>query len=53
MHTGLPVGRHGLYEWHVYEPSLRRVTPLLSSFAEDTARDTLATNGFDVQHIFP
>jgi hypothetical protein len=26
MHTGRPVGQHGLYEWHVYEPSLGTVT---------------------------
>jgi hypothetical protein len=25
MHTGLPVEAHGLYEWKVWEPSLRRV----------------------------
>jgi hypothetical protein len=29
MHTGRPVGAHGLYEWNVYEPSLDAVvTPL-------------------------
>ena len=26
MHTGRPVGEHGLYEWNVYEPSLDEVT---------------------------
>jgi Type I phosphodiesterase / nucleotide pyrophosphatase len=26
MHTGRPVGEHGLYEWHIYEPSLDAVT---------------------------
>jgi hypothetical protein len=25
MHTGRPVGEHGLYEWHVYEPTLDAV----------------------------
>ena len=25
MHTGRPVGEHGLYEWNVYEPSLDAV----------------------------
>jgi hypothetical protein len=30
MHTGRPVGEHGLYEWNVYEPSLDAVvTPIL------------------------
>ena len=34
MHTGLPVGRHGLYEWNVYEPALDAViTPLKFSYA--------------------
>jgi hypothetical protein len=30
MHTGRPVGEHGLYEWNVYEPALDAVViPLL------------------------
>jgi hypothetical protein len=34
MHTGLPVGEHGLYEWNVYEPALGRViTPLRFVYA--------------------
>jgi hypothetical protein len=34
MHTGLPVGVHGLYEWRVWEPSLARVViPLLDGLA--------------------
>ena len=42
MHTGRPLGEHGLYEWHVYEPELDAViTPLLFSFAGDDERDTL------------
>jgi predicted AlkP superfamily pyrophosphatase or phosphodiesterase len=42
MHTGRPVGEHGLYEWHVYEPALDAIiTPLLFSFAGDDGRDTL------------
>ena len=42
VHSGLPVSEHGLYEWHVYEPSLRRlITPLLFSFAGDGMRGTL------------
>jgi predicted AlkP superfamily pyrophosphatase or phosphodiesterase len=35
MHTGLPVGAHGLYEWNVLEPSLGRVViPLRTAFSE-------------------
>jgi hypothetical protein len=42
MHTGRPVAEHGLYEWNVYEPMVDAiVTPLLSSYAGDGARDTL------------
>jgi hypothetical protein len=34
MHTGRPVGEHGLYEWNVYEPSLGEVViPLRSDDA--------------------
>jgi type I phosphodiesterase/nucleotide pyrophosphatase len=34
MHTGRPVGAHGLYEWNVYEPSLGEVViPLRSDDA--------------------
>ena len=43
MHTGRPVGEHGLYEWNVYEPALDAiVTPLRFSFAGDGRPDTLA-----------
>jgi hypothetical protein len=48
MHTGRPVGEHGLYEWHVYEPALDAIiTPLLFSFAGDDERDTLRAAGLD------
>ena len=53
MHTGRPVGEHGLYEWHVYEPSLYRlVTPLLFSFAGDGMRGTLLGQ-IDPDELFP
>jgi hypothetical protein len=48
MHTGRPVGAHGLYEWNVYEPELDAiVTPLLFSYAGDDGRDTLRGSGLD------
>ena len=54
LHTGLPVGLHGLYEWNVYEPSLERViTPLRFSFAGDLEPDTLAAVGFEPQELLP
>jgi hypothetical protein len=41
MHTGRPVGEHGLYEWNVYEPTLGEVvTPILNA-RPGTRPDTL------------
>ena len=54
LHTGLPVGAHGLYEWNVLEPSLGRiVTPLRSAFAGDADGDGLVAAGFDVARLLP
>ena len=53
IHSGLPVAGHGLYEWHVYEPSLDRlITPLLFSFAGDGERGTLAGR-LEPDDLFP
>ncbi len=53
IHSGLTVAEHGLYEWHVYEPSLDRlITPLLFSFAGDGMRGTLLGH-IDPDAIFP
>ncbi|HUB77005.1 MAG TPA: alkaline phosphatase family protein, partial [Solirubrobacteraceae bacterium] len=36
IHTGAPVGEHGLYEWFVLEPSLERlIAPLPFAYAGD------------------
>jgi hypothetical protein len=43
MHTGLPVGDHGLYEWRVWEPSLGRVIVPL----------TIDEDGFDPRALLP
>jgi hypothetical protein len=54
LHTGLPVGEHGLYEWNVYDPALDAlVTPLLFSFAGDGGRDTLLRAGADPTVVLP
>jgi hypothetical protein len=54
LHTGRPVGEHGLYEWNIYEPALDAlVTPLLFSFAGDGERDTLRAAGIDPRAVFP
>jgi hypothetical protein len=54
MHTGLPVGEHGLYEWNVYEPALDAVViPLRFQRAGDDRPDTLAAAGLDPRVFIP
>jgi type I phosphodiesterase/nucleotide pyrophosphatase len=54
LHSGQPVGVHGVYEWHVYEPSLDRlITPLRFSFAGDAGRETLRATGLAPEDVFP
>ena len=54
IHSGVPVGEHGLYEWFVYEPRLDRlIAPLLFSFAGDARRETLHATGLTPEEIFP
>src|SRR5688500_15724720 len=46
MHTGTPVGTHGLYEWNVYEPALDAViTPILYARAGEWTPDGLRGSG--------
>ena len=54
LHSGVPVGEHGLYEWNVLEPSLGAlVTPLLFCYAGDAERDTLLRAGADPGFLRP
>ena len=54
IHSGLPLGEHGLYEWNVLEPSLNRlVTPLLFSFAGDDRPGTLFDAGMTAHDLYP
>lgn len=54
MHTGLPVGAHGLYEWVVYEPALDAViTPILFSRAGDLTPGTLCASGIEMSDVMP
>ncbi len=54
LHTGMPVGEHGVFEWYYYEPSLDAlIAPLLFSFAGTRQRDTLKSVGAKPQRLFP
>lgn len=54
LHSGLPPGQSGVYEWQFYEPSLDAVVePLPFSFAGDDARETLAQAGVHPATLLP
>jgi predicted AlkP superfamily pyrophosphatase or phosphodiesterase len=54
IHTGLPVGESGVFEWYYYEPTLDRIiAPLLFSGAGETARDTLKNSGVNPASLYP
>ena len=54
LHTGRPVGEHGLFEWIYYEPSLGKViAPLLFSFSGTSERDTLKSAGVKPRNLYP
>ncbi|HEX9373769.1 MAG TPA: alkaline phosphatase family protein [Roseiflexaceae bacterium] len=54
IHTGLPVGQSGVYEWFYYEPQLDAlIAPLLFSFARDSKRNTLARAGVPAEALYP
>jgi hypothetical protein len=54
MHSGLPVGEHGLYEWRVLEPSAgRTIIPLMSAWADEGSRDGLRAAGVGPERYVP
>ncbi|HSJ90094.1 MAG TPA: alkaline phosphatase family protein [Anaerolineales bacterium] len=54
IHTGLPVGFSGIYEWYFYEPLLDQViAPLLFSYSGTTERDTLKPSGIQPAVLYP
>jgi hypothetical protein len=54
LHTGLPVGEHGFFEWTYYEPTLDAlIAPLLFSFSGTGDRDTLKAAGAKPRKLFP
>lgn len=54
IHSGLPVGVHGVYEWFTLLPRLNRIiAPLLFSFAGDTLPDTLRSSAVTAAEVYP
>ena len=54
LYTGLPVGRHGVYEWNVYEPKLdAMITPLIFSYSGDRPPETLQQSGVPAESFLP
>ena len=54
IHTGLPVGQSGVYEWYYYEPLVDQIiAPLLFSYAGTKDRDTLKPTGIEPAALYP
>lgn len=54
IHTGLPVGQSGAYEWQYYEPQVDAViAPLLFSYAGARQRNTLDADIYAPERLFP
>ena len=54
IHTGMPVGQSGIFEWFYYEPRAGGViAPLPFCHAGDKQRDTLKAEGLTAADIFP
>ena len=54
IHTGLPVGQSGVYEWYYYEPQVDAViAPLLFSHAGTMERDSLKPTKIEPSLLYP
>lgn len=54
IHTGLPVGLSGVYEWYYYEPLLDQIiAPLLFSYSGTKERDNLWSTKIEPAFLYP
>jgi len=54
LHTNLPVGQSGVFEWQYYEPSVdAMIMPLMFSFVGTRERETLRQAKADPKLIYP
>ena len=54
LYTGQPVGRHGIFEWHVYEPKLdAMIMPLPFSYSGERTPETLQNSGVPAESFLP
>lgn len=54
IHTGLPVGLSGVYEWYYYEPLLDQIiAPLLFSYSGTKERDNLWSTKIEPASLYP
>lgn len=54
MHSGLPVGQSGVFEWFYYEPLVDEVIcPMMFSVAGDKENNTLLKRGFNGDGLLP
>ena len=54
IHSGVPVGVHGVYEWFMFLPKADRIiAPLMFSFAGDALPGTLLAAGVTPGDVYP
>lgn len=54
IHTGQPVGQHGIFEWQYYDPAVDMIiAPLLFSLAGTSQREQLASHNVQADLLFP
>jgi hypothetical protein len=54
IHTGQAVGQSGLYEWHMYDPTVDdMITPFMFSFSGDKLAETLKPLHFQPADLYP